>query len=307
MAKDEVNIFEQNLLKNHLSKNLNFLFEFNNKITLGHSCGIESVDDITEGFFGLTAVTGVPGKGKTTFAVQAVIHNVLVLKKPVLYVSLEVNKDMLISKIISNRIKVPIKRILKGQMNQRESEEYIKCLNQLMEHDNLMILDTTDASFENIEKGIAYLKEKFLREEGVAEEVLVVLDYLNIFYDYGPDGGKEKEKSDRVSRQMAEFIKLKNETKSNFIIITAKNKQGYKTAELSSIKGPNDLEYGFETIISLEEVDEDFPLSDYPPNEKTLFESVNTLMVIMKNRWGETNKKIPLVFLPHLGEFVSPE
>lgn len=306
MSKENDSLFSATLLNNHLKKNLNFLFEFNNKITLGHSSGLDTVDEVTEGFFGLTAVTGVPGKGKTTFAVQAVIHNVLALRKPVLYVSLEVNKDMLISKIISNQIKVPIKRILKGHMNQDESERYIECLENLMKHDNLMILDTKDASFENIEKGIAYLKEKFMREEGVVEEVLVVLDYLNIFYDYGPDGGKEKEKSDRVSRQMAEFIRMKNETKANFIIITAKNKQGYKTAELASIKGPNDLEYGFETILSLEDIDEDFPISDYPPTENTMFEPINTLMVVMKNRWGETHKKIPLTFLPHLGEFRQP-
>ena len=44
--------------------------------------------------------------------------------------SLEVNKDMLISKIISNQIKVPIKRIQKGQMNEKESEDYIKGLKQ---------------------------------------------------------------------------------------------------------------------------------------------------------------------------------
>lgn len=294
------------VLNNHLNNKLDFLFEFNNKTTLGSESGLSNVDAVTEGFFGLTALTGVPGKGKTTFAIQTVIYNVFVKNKPVIYVSLEVNKDMLISKIISNQIQVPIKRILKGQMNKEESERYILALDVLIKKDNLLILDTNEASFDNIEDGIAFMKQKYIKKHGEQEEILVVLDYLNIFYDYGKAGAKENDKNERVSRQMAEFIRIKNETKSNFIIITAKNKQGYKSAELSSIKGPNDLEYGFETIISLEEVSEDFPVADYPPNRETGFEEVNTLLVVMKNRWGESFKKIPLEFIGSLGKFREP-
>lgn len=298
--------FENLLLDKYIQNKMDFLFEFNDKDLLGNPSGVTSVDEITEGFFGLTGLTGVPGKGKTTFAIQSVIHNVFNEKNPVIYVSLEVNRDMLISKIISNRIGVPVKNILKGRMDFEQSKKYIKMLDVISKEDNLLILDTKEASFENIEGAIEYMKQKQVKNYGYSKEIMVVLDYLNIFYDYGEDGKKEKDKNDKVSRQMAEFIRIKNETKTNFVIITAKNKQGYKTGELSSIKGPNDLEYGFETIVSLEDVDEDYPVSNFPENPETGFKEVNVLMTVMKNRWGENSRKIPLDFNGKHGVFTQP-
>jgi replicative DNA helicase len=294
------------LLKNYLNKNMNFLFEFNGKKILGATSGIKIVDNVTEGFFGLTALTGVPGKGKTTFAIQSVIHNIFQEQTPTIYVSLEVSKDMFISKIISHLIHVPVKKILKGQLNEQESEDYIEALEKLLNNEFLLILDTTEASLENIRKSIDFMGKHMYETFGISTKPLIVLDYLNIFYDYGDEGKAEKDKQDKVSRQMAELIKIKNTTKSNFIIITAKNKSGYKVAELSSIKGPNDLEYGFETILSLEDVDEDFPIAEFAENKETGFRSVNTLMVVMKNRWGENSKRIPLDFNGKYGIFTEP-
>jgi len=294
------------LLNSYLEDSIDFLFRFNGKKILGATSGLSIVDNITEGFFGLTALTGVPGKGKTTFAIQSVIHNIFDVKTPTIYVSLEVSKDMFIAKIISNLIKVPVKKILKGQLNEIESIKYIEALDKLLNNDLLLILDTTDASLKNIKEAISFLGNYVYEKYGIMDKSLVVLDYLNIFYDYGEHGKKEKDKQDKISYQMSEFIKMKNETEANFIIITAKNKTGYKVAELASIKGPNDLEYGFETILSLEEVDEDFPVAEYSENKETGFRGVNTLMVVMKNRWGENSKKIPLDFNGKYGIFTEP-
>jgi len=298
---------EKLLLNQYLNDNIDFLFEFNGKQILGATSGLQIVDNITEGFFGLTALTGVPGKGKTTFAIQSVIHNIFKERVPTIYVSLEVNKDMFISKIISNMIKVPVKKILKGQLNEIESMHYIEALNTLLENDFLLILDNADASLKNIEESILFMEKYIYDKYGITDKPLVVLDYLNIFYDYGSEGKAEKDKQDKISRQMSEFIRIKNTTKANFIIITAKNKTGYKVAELASIKGPNDLEYGFETILSLEEVDPDFPIAEYPENKETGFRSVNTLLAVMKNRWGENSKKIPLDFNGKYGIFTEPK
>jgi len=295
----------KNLLNNYLSDNFDFLFQYNGKKILGATSGLSTVDNITEGFFGLTAVTGAPGYGKTTFAIQSVIHNIFEEQTPTIYISLEVSKDMFVAKILSNLIKVPIKKILKGQLTEEESVLYIEALDKLLNNDFLYIIDNTEASLHEIEKAIPFMENFIYKKYGINKKPLVVLDYLNIFYDYGDEGKAERDKQDKVSHQMAEFIRIKNATTANFIIITAKNKAGYNSAELASIKGPNDLEYGFETILSLEGLSDDFPVSEYPADPETGFRGVNTLMSVIKNRWGENSKKIPLDFNGKYGIFTE--
>lgn len=290
------NIFQENVEK---------FYMFNGKDLLGSSSGLKTVDKATEGFFGLTCLTGVPGRGKTTFAIQTVAYNVFTLKKPVIYCTLEVNKQMFISKLTSFLANVPMKKILKGNLNLEESERVLEAYRKIYYNDKLILLDSEDTSFNSIKNQILKIKKEY-NERGEEISPLVVLDYLNIFYDYGEDAISSMDTKDKIARQMAEFIKLKNETKTNFIIIAAKNKQGYGTAEMSSLKGTNDLEYGFETILSLEDVHEEFPVSNYPANPKTGFVEVNTLMYIMKNRWGDAKKNIPLDFSGAEGRFKEP-
>lgn len=293
------------VIGDNLKNNLDFLFKFNGKDIIGSPSGLRILDEVTDGFFGLTALTGIPGKGKTSFAIQSVMYNLLNESTPIIYVSLEVNKDMLIAKFLSNIIKVPVKDILKGNMNETESEEFLKGINLINEKEDLIVLDTKNASFNSIKESIVFLEKDFKRKNGYEKKPLVVIDYLNIFYDYGENGKQERDKNEKVAKQMSEFIALKNETSANFLIILAKNKQGYKDANMSSIKGPNDLEYGFETIISLEDVDDDFPISNFPANHKTGFRTVNTLITVVKNRWGDT-KKIPVDFDKAKGTFYEP-
>lgn len=281
------------------------LFQNQGKKNLGSPSGLSLFDENVE-FFGLCGLTGVPGKGKTSLAIQIMIHNVFVLEKPVVYISLEVNKDMLISKIISYMIGVNVKDILTGKMNLEETRKYVDALIKIKSSPNLYLLDTKQAKLEVIENIIHAAKKNHLKMTGEDANPLVVLDYLNIFYDYGNVNGSSTT-GEKQGNQMKELIRMKNETSANFIIIVAKNKQGYKQAEMSSLKGSNDLEYGFETIISLEEVDEEFPIINYPPNKKTGFLEVNVLAVVMKNRWGESKRKIPLYFKGKSSRFFEPD
>jgi replicative DNA helicase len=282
---------------------LESLFINQGKENLGSPSGLKIIDDSIE-FYGLCGLTGVPGKGKTSLAIQIMVHNAFVLQKPVIYVSLEVSVNMAISKIVSYLIGVPIKDILKGNMTYVETQKYIKALVDIKKCENLLIIDSKKASLKVIEDTINTSRQSHFKETGDYSTPLVVLDYLNIFYDYG-DVSNSSSSGEKTGNQMKELIRIKNETSANFIVIVAKNKQGYKQAEMSSLKGSNDLEYGFETIVSLEEVHEDFPISNYP--EYGDFKEVNVLVTMMKNRWGNASANLPLYFDGKRTRFFEPK
>ena len=298
----------------HLKKNLGFFFTYNNKEILGAQSGLPFLDSCTEGFFGLVGLTGEPGTGKTSLAVQTTVFNAFDLYGkpeiicPVLYISLEVNKDLLITKIISYLIGVPLKKILKGGMNFEESRRFFSALLEVNNNKNLSIIDASEVSFSLIESQIKDLKADFFKNNGEEKEVLVVLDYLNIFHSLPKLERKEAlTDNSKVSIQMKEFITIKNMTKSNWLIILAKNKKGYKTQDMGSIKGSGDLEYGFETIMSLAPPDEEFPISDFAPDEENGFEIVNVVLKLLKARWESTNKIIPLFFNGQKNKFFEPK
>lgn len=302
---------EPNKSKNYANKyfeqNSDFLFAFNGKKILGASSGLKHFDELLEGFFGLVGITGEPGKGKTSFAIQTACHNCFTNSKkiPVLYVSLEVNKDLLIFKMISHITGIPLKKILKGGLNFQESQQVLEAIESIDNNVCLMIIDSEEATFENVKQCIKFLKEDFIKNYGYSEEVLTIIDYFNLWKDV-PKGSLITNPLERTNIQMQEWIKIRNDTNSNFAIILAKNKQGYRKQDLGVIKGSGDLEYGLETVISLEEPPEEYPISDYPKNEATGFMEVNTIACIMKNRWGEAKKMIPFYFNGAKNKFVEP-
>jgi replicative DNA helicase len=303
MAKRE-NLIESNSNIDDLKissicfNNVDFINSYKGKSTLGSPTGLSQLDVVTDGIFGLVALTGVPGGGKTTLAIQTAYHNGFILNKPVLYISLEVNKKLFLAKLISFMTQIPMKNILKNYLNNEESIKYFEALNEIMDNKAFYVMDKDDgANFLSIYAVIQKLKQRYYEDFGEKTEVLVILDYLNLFHDYGTTE-RGLDVNQKVAKQMAKFIEIKNNTGDNFLLIAAKNKQGYKTAELSSIKGSNDQEYAFETIISLEK----------PTNlDEELLEGANIFATILKSRWGEAFVNIPLHFEGKVSRFFTLE
>ena len=297
------NLYASQHLENHSS----FYMLYNGKDMLGAPSGLKVFDERIEGIFGLVGLTGEPGKGKTSLAIQIACFNAFVLNKPVFYISLEVSKDLLIAKMTSHMTGISIKKILKGGLTYAESILVLETQFKILNNKNLIIIDQLDATFENIEKIILKMKKDYFEKFGVEEEVLTILDYLNIFNDVPKDTTVSvSDDNSRSKAQMLKFIELKNDTKANWLIILAKNKQGYAKKDMGSIKGSGDLEYGFETLISLQSPDEEFPISDYPENPETGFLVVNTVGILMKARWENTSKVIPFYFNGALNRFYEP-
>lgn len=280
-----------------LENNIDFLYSFKGKGVLGSPFGIESLDERTEGVFGLVGLTATPGAGKTTLALQRAYHNAFILNKPSLYITLEVPKKMFVAKFISFITGIPLKKMLKEYLSTEEIQKVNEAQDLILNNKNLFIMDNSDGvNFLNILRYIKNIQKKYLKEEGVEVNPLVVLDYLNLFHDSGTT--EKLDKNDKVSHQMIKFIEIKNETLANFLLIAAKNKRGYDVADLSSIKGPNDLEYAFETILSLEKTKN---------VDDNVTEYVNVFGSILKSRWGEAFINIPMHFSGKRSRFFDIE
>jgi replicative DNA helicase len=192
-----------------LSNNVDFINSYKGKETLGSPTGLKQLDEIIDGIFGLVALTGVPGGGKTTLAIQTAYYNGFIMKKPVLYISLEVNKKLFLAKLISFITQIPIKHILKNYLNNEESIRYFEALNEIMDNNSFYVMDKDDgANFLSIYEKIQKLKQKYFEETGEKTEVLVVLDYLNLFHDYGTTE-RGLDINQKVAKQMAKFIEIK--------------------------------------------------------------------------------------------------
>lgn len=279
------NNLEDLSISNILENNIDFLYSFKGKNILGSPFGVESLDDITEGIFGLVGLTATPGAGKTTLALQSAYNNAFVLNKPCLYITLEVPKKMFVAKFISFITGIPLKKMLKEYLTTEEIKKVNEAQELVLNNKNLYVMDNSDGvNFLNILRYIKNIQKDYIKK---GEEVrpLVILDYLNLFYDYGTT--EKLDKHDKVSHQMVKFIEIKNETLANFLLIAAKNKRGYDVADLSSIKGPNDLEYAFETILSLEKTKN---------VDDNVTEYVNIFGSILKSRWGEAFINVPMHF-----------
>ena len=295
---NEDNIFltlDEIKAKNVLYDNSDFLFKYKNKKTLGCPTGFNELDRVIDGIFGLVGLTGVPGMGKTSMALQIAEHNIFNEENDVLYISLEVSADLLISKLAAFRSKIIMKKSLKNFLEYEEALKFYDTIEEILEKDNFYIIDKKiNLTFEMLENIIYDLKKKNEKECN-NKDILVVLDYLNIFNE--PSLNSIKDKNEKMAVIIQRFIDIKNKTKANFLIILAKNKQGYKSAEMASIKGDNNLEYGLETIVSLEDpknidINEDIEALDF-----------NVIAVILKNRWGENFRKIPFKFEGKINRF----
>lgn len=260
-------------LNNIFDKLDNLNDQYKHKEFLGNPTGISLLDKVTDGIFGLTCITAAPGLGKTTLAAQISDYNAEQLQNPVFYLSLEVPANLLLVKMAAMKAHLPFKDCIKQNLSLENTRKYVKEILKLGNLKNLFLLSKeNNITFNKIINMI----EEYRKKYGNDKPILFVLDYLSLFDDYPPIPSN-LEKIDGVGLQIREFIKIRTLYQNvNFIIIVAKNKAGYDNANMGSIKGTNEQEYGFETIISLEQ-----PRIE----DKNLSPKINTNVYILKSRW----------------------
>lgn len=134
--------------------------------------GLEKLDEQIAGFSGgdLVTIFAFSGVGKTALAAQIALNNIRENKK-ILFFSLEMPKEQVRDRLISNLTNIPFKNIKNGQLNDDELEEVIKASAYISANNKLLI--STEDELLNITSKI--------QVEIMKNNIdMIIIDYINL-------------------------------------------------------------------------------------------------------------------------------
>jgi len=260
---------------------------------LGIETGLESLDTKTSGLSGLIVLGGITGAGKSSFALQLAC-NIAKRGEPVLFYSLEMPIRALLAKTLSRITRHSFSDILlKGGMDDNISLEDKTELETITNHLYIRSLETGQAEidFKSVKAEIEALKVKYN-----TDKVLVIIDHLQVFKAEG------KDQIEREHKLITGFKEITEKTGSAIIAISQKNKAGFKSVGLSTIKGSVDIVYLADVVMFLEDkeaVDKD---EGKGGGIKPEGETKQLYLVIDKNRYNK-QARIELDFTGRYGLF----
>jgi len=241
---------------------------------LGIKTGIAELDKKTLGLDGLIVLGGIAGQGKTSLALQ-LAFDVCELGTPTIFYSLEMPRRAIFTKILNRLAQVKYSDILlKGRQYLDETRQDKNLLDESVDFYNLLTKDQADKlktakeklaktsdkfylrsreskeadiTFENVEQEINLIKA-----EHKADKVLIVIDHLQVFNA----GDKYKDQIDKEGKLITGFKGISERTGATIILISQKNKAGFTSRGLQTIKGSVDIVYLADVVMFLESDEE---------------------------------------------------
>lgn len=221
---------------------------------VGLTTGFDNLDRMTLGIDGLTVLAGIPGKGKTSLALQ-VAYQACRAGAPVLLYSLEMPRRAIYTKILSRLARVSYSDImLRGRLclDQGQSEEgraieptpgAIRAAMAELETiaDRFYVLDKTDGALDldTLEAQVRLVQAEH------QSRALVVIDHLQIF----PTGGLVFSGiKDKIDYLIAGLETIKDRTGGALLVISQKNRAGYYGRGLESLMGSAQIEYTADAV-----------------------------------------------------------
>lgn len=241
---------------------------------LGIKTGLAELDKKTLGLDGLIVLGGIAGQGKTSLALQ-LAFDVCELGTPTIFYSLEMPKRAIFTKILNRLAQVKYSDILlKGRqyldetrrdknllgeetdfynlLTKEEADKLKEAKEKLTKASNKFYLRSreskeADITFESVEREINLIKA-----EHKADKVLVVIDHLQVFNA----GENYKDQIDKEGKLITGFKGISERTGATIILISQKNKAGFTSRGLQTIKGSVDIVYLADVVMFLESDEE---------------------------------------------------
>lgn len=241
---------------------------------LGIKTGIAELDKKTLGLDGLIVLGGIAGQGKTSLALQ-LAFDVCELGTPTIFYSLEMPKRAIFTKILNRLAQVKYSDILlKGRQYLDETRQDKNLLDEDIDFYKLLTKDQAnklktakekltntsdkfylrsreskeaDIDFASVEQEINLIKA-----EHKADKVLVVIDHLQVFNA----GENYKDQIDKEGKLITGFKGISERTGATIILISQKNKAGFTSRGLQTIKGSVDIVYLADVVMFLESDEE---------------------------------------------------
>lgn len=241
---------------------------------LGIKTGIAELDKKTLGLDGLIVLGGIAGQGKTSLALQ-LAFDACELGTPTIFYSLEMPKRAIFTKILNRLAQVKYSDILlKGRQYLDETRQDKNLLDENIDFYKLLTKNQAD-NLKTAKEKLTNTSDKFylrsreskeadidfasveqeinlIKAEHKADKVLVVIDHLQVFNA----GENYKDQIDKEGKLITGFKDISERTGATIILISQKNKAGFTSRGLQTIKGSVDIVYLADVVMFLESDEE---------------------------------------------------
>ena len=236
---------------------------------LGIRTGLADLDNKTLGLDGLIVLGGIAGQGKTSLALQ-LAFDACELGTPTIFYSLEMPRRAIFTKILNRLARVRYADILlKGRQYLDATRQDKNIFNEAVNLTNPLTKEEGDrlgVAKERLGKacGKFYLRSRESKEAEInfesvereinlikathnADKVLVVIDHLQVF-----NAGDYKDQIDKEGKLITGFKGISERTGAAILLISQKNKAGFTSRGLQTIKGSVDIVYLADVVMFLE-------------------------------------------------------
>ena len=161
----------------------------------GLASGFYDLDSITQGFqkSDLIIVAGRPAMGKTALCLNIAINILKLYKYPVLFFSLEMSKEQLAYRLVSNEIEIQNTRLKKGQLEENDWGKLTQAIKYFSELP-LFIDDTSNLSIQDIKLKTQRI---FFEQKMIG---LIIIDYLQLVESYDTFSDNRVEELSKITR-----------------------------------------------------------------------------------------------------------
>ena len=143
--------------------------------TSGILTGFYDLDLITQGFQNsdLIIIAGRPSMGKTAFSLAIMLNVIKTINLPVLFFSLEMSKEQLIYRLLSQEAEINSRKLRSGSLSNQDWEQLLKCIKNFSDLP-LFIDDTPNLTIQEIRVKIRNIIFKH------SKIGLIIIDYLQL-------------------------------------------------------------------------------------------------------------------------------
>lgn len=264
-------------------------------------------------YSGLYVVGAGSSIGKTTF-IQQIADNIAEKGKKVLFFSLEMGKNEMLSKTIirelykkNSNLEIGSRDLLNGVFNENIWDELVNNadnINKITE--NIYYIEGT---FETTIKDIVNISTKFKEIYGQAP--VIIIDYLQVIAPINSRLGDKQ----NVDMNISELKRLSRNLDTPVIAISSVNRQNYLSyIDFQSFKESGSIEYGADVVIGLQlnAIHEITQMRESQLNEKReVYNKAKSEtpreveIVILKNRYGSATGTHNYEYEPKYNLFVE--
>ncbi len=175
------------------------LYEQEGEVT-GVETGFEDLDRLTTGFHksDLVVLAARPAMGKTAMALNAIWHASGEKKMPVAIFSLEMSKEQLVQRLISQTTRIPAQALRSGNVKAEDWPKLLRGVAQVSEAP-IWIDDTAGVTLMEMRAKVRRLASQ-LTAQGGTPLSLVVVDYLQLMVGQGSRNDNRQQEIAEISR-----------------------------------------------------------------------------------------------------------